>query len=70
MKKVTSITMHTTAEGQRLSYTYSVIDETTGTITADNIRESMIVLDIELNRDVLQSINHIKEFVQSKIESV
>ena len=67
MKKVTSITMHTTSEGQRLSYTYSVIDEGTGTIVSDNNRESMVVLDIPQNQDVLINIEAVSSYVTEKM---
>lgn len=67
MKKVTSITIHTTSEGQRLSYTYSVIDEATGAITSDNNRESMIVLDIPSNEDALNCIDSLKSYVTEKM---
>lgn len=68
MKKLTSVTMHTTSEGQRLSYTYSVIDEDTGTVISDNNRESRIVLDIPKNADVLAHIAGVKAFVSEKLE--
>ena len=68
MKKLTSVTMHTTSEGQRLSYTYSVIDEDTGAIISDNNRESMIVLDIPKNAEVLGHIDAIKAYLSRKLE--
>jgi hypothetical protein len=59
MKKLTSFTAHTTAEGQRVSYTYSEIDDTTGKLISQNNRESFIVLD-----DGLQShIDSISEYI-------
>lgn len=67
MKKITSITMHTTAEGQRLSYTYSVVDENTGAIKSDNNRESLIVLDIPVNTEVLGNIEALKKYVSEKM---
>lgn len=45
MKRVTSITTHTTAEGQRISFTYSEIEDTTGKLVAQNVRENFIVVD-------------------------
>lgn len=68
MKKVTSITMHTTSEGQRLSYTYSEINEDNGSVISDNNRESMVVLDIPANKDVLDEIAGIKAYVTAKME--
>lgn len=47
MKKITSFTAHVTAEGQRISYTYSEIDET-GNLKSQNNRENFIVMDAEL----------------------
>lgn len=66
MKKITSITMHVTAEGQRLSYTYSVIDENTGAVVQENMRESMIVLDIPANKNLLGHIEAINAAVEEK----
>lgn len=67
MNVLTSVTMHTTSEGQRLSYTYSKVDENTGAILQDNIRESMIVMDIPANTPVLSNIAAIKEYVNEKM---
>lgn len=47
MKKLTSFTSHVTAEGQRISYTYSEIDNN-GRLTNQNVRENFIVMDPEL----------------------
>ena len=68
MKKITSITMHTTSEGQRLSYTYSVVDENSGAVLSSNNRESLVVLDIPANEGVLNSIREVNNFVASKLE--
>jgi hypothetical protein len=51
IKKVTSFTAHTTAEGQRLSYTYSEIDSS-GNLVKSNVRESLIVLDSTIQADI------------------
>lgn len=67
IKQLTSITMHTTSEGQRLSYTYSEIDETEGVIISENNRESRIVLDIEANSEVLTHIEGVKSYVEGKL---
>lgn len=61
LKKITSFTAHTTAEGQRLSYTYSEIDEN-GDISVSNDRVSCIVLDIE----ILDHIQKINEFLNKR----
>lgn len=68
MKEITSVTMHTTSEGQRLSYTYSVIDENTGTVISENNRESRVVLNIPSNQTVLEAINTIKSYVSERLE--
>lgn len=68
MKKITSVTMHTTSEGQRLSYTYSVIDENSGAVISENNRESMVVLDIPTNQEVLKNIASINTYIGDKME--
>ena len=45
--KITSFTSFTTAEGERLSYTYSKIDEETGDIIDSNIRRTIVIPEIE-----------------------
>lgn len=61
IKKITSFTAHTTAEGQRLSYTFSEIDES-GSIVVGNDRVSCIVLDNE----ILGYIERINEFLLNR----
>ena len=51
MTKITSITAHTTAEGQRLTFTYSVIDAE-GNVKRSNVRKSIVVLDDELQAHI------------------
>lgn len=51
MKKLTSFTAHVTAEGQRISYTYSEIDET-GNLKSQNNRENFIVMDQEIMKHI------------------
>lgn len=65
MKKVTSITTFNTAEGVRVSFTYSELDEA-GTITAQNIRKNLICTDVE----TLASIEQINKFLTTKLEEV
>lgn len=69
MKKITSVTMHTTSEGQRLSYTYSVIDENSGSVISENNRESLVVLDIPANKEVLENIAAINNYINKKMEA-
>lgn len=67
MKKITSITMHTTSEGQRLSYTFSIIDEATGAVISTNERGALVVLDIPANKAVLEQMDGVKSYVEGKM---
>lgn len=49
--KITSFTTHMTAEGMRVAYTYSVIDEN-GNLVKSNQRATVIVLDDDINADI------------------
>lgn len=60
--KITSFTAHQTAEGMRLTYTYSVIDEN-GNIVKSNQRATVIVLDSDINA----AIANINEWLLSKV---
>lgn len=64
MNKITSFTAHQTAEGMRLTYTHSTIDDD-GNITKSNERASIVVMD----DDILKKINEINEFLGSKLEN-
>ncbi len=68
VKKITSITMHTTSEGQRLSYTFSVIDENTGAVISSNERAALVVLDIPGNKTVLSHIAGVQSYVEGKLD--
>ena len=63
--KITSFTSFTTAEGERLSYTYSKIDEETGDIIDSNIRRTIVIPDSE--NGVLDAVKTIKTFLTSKL---
>ena len=63
--KITSFTSFTTAEGERLSYTYSKIDEETGDIIDSNIRRTIVIPESEDN--VLDAVKTIKTFLTSKL---
>lgn len=67
MKKVTSVTMHMTSAGQRLSYTYTEVNEDTGAVVSENNRSSMVVLDIEKNKEILASINAVMDYVSDRL---
>lgn len=58
IKRITSFTAHTTAEGERLSYTYSEIAED-GTLIKSNFRATCIVL----NEGIKQKIDEINKFL-------
>ena len=61
IKRITSFTSHKTAEGERLSYTYSEIDEN-GTLVKSNERATCVVLDTE----ILESIDKINTFLLNR----
>lgn len=63
MRKVTSITIHTTAEGKRISTTFSEIDES-GKILNDNTRTNRVVV----NEDALKHIAALEEFAQGIVD--
>lgn len=62
IKKITSFTAHQTAEGMRLTFTYSIIDEE-GSVIKSNARATTIVLDTE----ILGNISDINDFLLNKI---
>jgi len=62
IKRVTSFTAHQTAEGTRLTFTYSIIDEN-GNLIKSNQRATIIVLDDKINK----SITDIEAFLKNKI---
>lgn len=68
MKKLTSVTLHTTSEGQRASYTFSEIDENTGTVLSDNNRSSIVILNIPDNENVLFCIESVNAYVEGKMK--
>lgn len=62
IKKITSFTHHKTAEGSRLSATYSEITED-GTLIKSNERFNVIVVD----ESIQNSIDTISNFLSEKI---
>lgn len=64
MKKITSLTWHATAEGDRLSFTYSEISDD-GSLIRNNVRENYILL--ESDTDQLSAINTLKEYAKAKL---
>ena len=59
-KIITSYTTFNTAEGMRLSYTYSEIDEE-GNVTRSNIRKDLIVVDAALKKELNDVFNFLDE---------
>ena len=62
MNKLTSFTSHTTAEGTRLSATYSEINEE-GQIVKSNERFNIVVV----NEEVQEAVDFINSFLGTKI---
>ena len=67
-RTLTSIVLHKTAEGQRVSFTYSEVDEETELVMTQNNRASVVVLDIEKNAEVLAAIQTVTQYVEGKLE--
>jgi len=63
-KTITSFTSHETAEGTRLSATYSVINEDTGAITTSNERFNVVLLK---TNPLQENINTITNYLSGKI---
>ena len=63
MIKITSITAHTAPEGQRLTFTYAVIDGD-GSVKRSNVRKSVIVLDGEIQ----EHIDALNEYAEGRID--
>lgn len=63
MKRVTSMTVLTTAEGKRLSITFSEIDEK-GNIIKENERVNKVVVD----QSALNCITELEGFAQGIVE--
>ncbi len=62
MKKLTAFTVHTTAEGKRCAYMYSVIDAD-GNITESNKRANCVLLDA----DALAAVQQLEAFLDSRL---
>lgn len=73
IKKVTSVELRNLSEGMRLSYTYSVLDES-GKIIDSNIKGSFVVLDdmaVEINgesKSVTEAVNVLFKAASDKIK--
>lgn len=62
MKKLSGVAVVTTAEGERVSYTYMELDDN-GNITSKNNRGSFVALDAE----VLAAIATLKNAVNARL---
>lgn len=62
MKKLSGVAVVTTAEGERVSYTYMELDGN-GNITSQNNRGSFVALDAE----VLAAISTLKNAVNARL---
>lgn len=62
MKKLTSVAVVTTAEGERVSYAYTELDSD-GNITSQNNRASFVALD----DDLLAAITILKTAVNERL---
>lgn len=60
--KITSFTAHQTAEGMRITFTYSVIDAD-GNLVKSNQRATVIVLDEDINK----AIGNVNAWLLSKV---
>ena len=63
VKKITSFTHHTTQEGERITFSYSLINDN-GTLAKSNERMSIIILD----NDIIDMISEISKYLEDKIQ--
>lgn len=61
-KRITAYSIHTTGEGERATFTYSIIDDE-GHVTAQNKRAEVILLD----PSAIEAANSLYEFLTEKI---
>ena len=66
MFKVTSVAAFQAAEGMRMSYTYSEIDDTTQDVVNSNVRRSIVLSDTDT--DVLSAINTIISYAKNNLD--
>ncbi len=62
MKRVTAYSIHTTGEGERAAFTYSIIDED-GNVIDQNKRMDLVLVD----KNILEAAQSIKDYLYSKI---
>lgn len=61
IKRLTGMAVINRAEGKRIAYTYSEIDENTGDIIQDNVKNSFIALDESLLSSIKELETYIKD---------
>ena len=62
MKRVTAYSIHTTGEGERAAFTYSIIDDD-GNVIAQNKRMDLVLVD----QSVVAAAQTIRDYLYSKI---
>ena len=66
MKKIlTSFMNLSTGEGSRIPYTYSEVDETTGSIISQNNKGNFLVM----NNDVQKNLDSVKDYIKNNFLS-
>lgn len=66
IKVVTSIGLFGDAVGQRMSITYSEIDEKTGQVITDNKRVDKVVLEQNILAEITDIKNYAQEFIDAE----
>lgn len=62
IKRITAFSIHTTGEGERAAFTYSIINEQ-GEVIVSNKRGDVILI----NQEALDAANTLYEFLKTKI---
>lgn len=62
IKRITAFSIHTTGEGERAAFTYSIIDEN-GDVVVQNKRAEVILV----NDDTLAAVDTLYQFLKTKI---
>lgn len=62
IKRITAFSIHTTGEGERAAFTYSIIDEN-GDVVVQNKRAEVILV----NDETLAAVDTLYQFLKTKI---
>lgn len=62
IKRITAFSIHTTGEGERAAFTYSIIDEN-GDVVVQNKRAEVILV----NDETLTAVDTLYQFLKTKI---